>query len=84
MTERPGEDDGPFWRVILTDTELPTGVAPICPKPDVHAAMREGAKPDGLDVFAECCIGPHLECWTQAMAVYIRIELDAEYVRICD
>lgn len=44
--------------MIGTDSESNDGVAPVCPHPDIH--MRGGGRSDDLDVFDECCVGPHL------------------------
>lgn len=64
-------DVGLQWRVIGTDTESDSGVAPVCPQPDVHA-MMQGGPPTDTYVFDECCIGPHLECWSSANSRVIR------------
>lgn len=49
------------WRVIGTDSESDDGVAPVCPQPVLHLAMRgRPPSPNDFDVYAECCIGPHL------------------------
>jgi hypothetical protein len=55
------------WRVIFTDSEMQSGVAPVCPQPDAHA-MNFGGPPDDPHVYDECCVGPHIECWTERAA----------------
>jgi len=70
------------WRVILTDSEGPTGVAPVCPKPDVHAMMH-GGSPDDLQIYDECCAGPHIECWTPSNAEDVRVRLDRADAEVC-
>jgi hypothetical protein len=63
------------WRVIGTDTERVTGVAPVCDLPAEHARIAADSAgagfsnpgPDGLDV-QDCCPGPHIECWGEADA----------------
>jgi hypothetical protein len=47
--------------VIITDSESMTGVAPLCPQPDLHTMMH-GGNPSDPYVYDECCIGPHIEC----------------------
>lgn len=58
------------WRVITTDTEGPTGVAPVCEHQD-HAHHLEVAQVDGdgtgPDVF-DCCPWPQLELWDEDAA----------------
>jgi hypothetical protein len=54
------------WRIIMTDTESPTGMAPVCDKPDVHAMMY-GERPDALDVY-DCCPHPHIETYGESDA----------------
>ena len=77
------EPEAAHWRVIGTDTERITGVAPVCPKPDVHAMMH-GGPPDDVEVYDECCVhGPHLECWGEGTAVRLRDFLNEYGVEVC-
>ena len=71
-----------YWRIVLTDTELPTGVAPVCSKPDVHAMMHGGHPGDG-DAFDECCGADLvLECWSEVQAREVLDLLNALNVEI--
>lgn len=56
------------WRVIVTDTESPTGVAPECPDVANH---QDG---DRAGVY-DCCPGPHLELWNSPRAVEVAVLL---------
>lgn len=65
-----------LWRVVFTDTEGPTGVAPVCDQPEVHADWHAAsaaseigpAGPDNGDVY-DCCPQPHIECWAPSAAL---------------
>jgi len=77
---------GTVWRLIITDTENLSGVAPACPQPDVHAMVSPAGAP-GVTfeswVFDECCIGPHLECWTEDAAREACSTLNRLSVEVC-
>jgi hypothetical protein len=77
------EEEPATWRLIITDSESQSGVAPICNLPDVHAMMR-GGHPGDFDVFAECCPGPHLECNSPQGARQLLAVLNAHGVTVCD
>ncbi len=59
------------WRVVATDTESFTGVAPVCEKETDHAHYLKvaGVEGDGTgaDVF-DCCPYPQLELWDEDAA----------------
>ena len=59
------------WRVVITDTESESGVAPTC---SGHESMS----------VEDCCPHPHLECWTPLQAKIIRDLLNAFEVGICE
>ncbi len=69
------DDGGPFWRVVETDTESLSGVAPVC----------DMADPDE-DVYGvyDCCPQPHLECGSTTVAAEVAAFLNARNVRICE
>lgn len=61
------------WRVIITDTESMTGVAPVCRSED-HADSSEN------QVF-DCCPHPQIETWNEHNArelAEILTDTDAE------
>lgn len=67
------------WRVIFTDSESMTGVAPVCDQPDVHVMMH-GDGPDAPYVYSECCPHPHIETYQEGAArdlAALLTELDA-------
>ena len=72
------------WRTIFTDSESESGVAPVCPQPDVHAMMH-GVEFGGAGdpfVYDECCFaGPHIDCFdvnTAKLVAQLLTEADAE------
>lgn len=85
MSDELDGDIGISWRVIDTNTELPTGVAPVCPLPDVHGAMHGGSTWDAA-LYDECCatVGPQLECWTEANALEVQATLNRLGVELVD
>lgn len=53
------------WRVIITDTESLTGVAPVC-ETDHTPHSEDG---DALkDWVFDCCPHPQIECWDERVA----------------
>lgn len=71
-----------YWRVVVTDTELPTGVSPVCSKPDVHA-MQHGGAPDDDEIYDECCTGDAiLECWSEHAAREVLATLNRLFVEM--
>jgi hypothetical protein len=67
------------WRVIITDSESFTGVAPVCPRQD----GLEHRRTDTADVFQDyngvydCCPHPHIETWSESSADALRNLLNA-------
>ena len=70
------------WRVIVTDSESASGIAPACPWPDVHAMMH-GGKPDDAWVYDECCIGPRIECYSERQAARLAHLLTEANAEVC-
>jgi hypothetical protein len=71
-------DIGTRWRVIGTDTERDSGVAPVCPDPE----RNHGGDP--LDTWVyDCCPGPHLECWNEDNARDLAATLNRLGVEVC-
>lgn len=76
------------WRVIITDTESLTGVAPVCEN-SVHerwAALNEvegeAAKGTGCLVY-DCCPHPHIETWDEVRARQVALALTETEAEIC-
>lgn len=83
------DDGSPFWRVVDTDTETCSGVAPRCAQQNVPGGAHDidgaGSAGDGYDstgVF-DCCPGPHLETWGEASAHLLMVTLNRNNVRLC-
>lgn len=70
------------WRVIFTDSESMTGIAPVCDRPDVHA-MQHGEGPDSPSVYDDCCPHPHIECWSESTAENIAKQLTMAEAKVC-
>lgn len=65
------------WRVILTDSESLTGVAPDCPD------MLDPLKHAGAYDVQDCCPQPHIECWSEYNAlevVHLLTDIDAKWL----
>lgn len=75
------------WRVIMTDSESLTGVAPVCPHQNDYTKhttadgyMREVVAQTGA---YDCCPGPHIECGTTATASAIAQWLTVADAEVC-
>lgn len=74
------------WRVITTDSESLTGVAPVCPVQD-QAGDHQQSEAD--DVWQDttgvysCCPDPHIETWSEATAKQLAKILTAADAEIC-
>ncbi|MFE5662423.1 hypothetical protein ACFQ7W_00635 [Streptomyces niveus] len=70
------------WRVIVTDTESPTGFAPACrasTSDDVHmiADFHGGPIRDEYGVY-DCCPWPQVETFSEPFAAYVVALLNAD------
>ena len=72
-----GRDPVSAWRLIVTDSESLSGVAPVCPQQTV-----DGWRHDNLGVY-ECCPGPHIECWTESNADRVLTALSIAEAEVC-
>lgn len=54
------------WRVIITDTESMTGVAPVCETD--HTPHSEDGESQLRDWVFDCCPHPHIEMWSEDLA----------------
>lgn len=78
------------WRVIDTDSESPSGVAPICPQQNTKGGMHDRRQwdkdfPTEFDdqgVY-DCCPGPHLECWSVPYAAQVAALLTEAGAEVC-
>lgn len=76
------------WRVIITDSESPTGLAPVCSGDNSDALhmihdFPGGPKRDEDGVY-DCCPWPQIETYSEAWATYL-VELlnaDAEHAQV--
>jgi hypothetical protein len=59
------------WRVIGTDSESLTGVAPVCDLPH-----DEPGRDDRAGIY-DCCPHPHIETWSESSADALRNLLNA-------
>jgi nanoRNase/pAp phosphatase (c-di-AMP/oligoRNAs hydrolase) len=55
---------GTAWRVVITDTESLTGVAPVCER----ATIGAGHHPAWV---YDCCPFPQIETWSEATATQV-------------
>jgi hypothetical protein len=60
------------WRVIITDTETCSGIAPRC-----NSSQHPYADHEEVDVY-DCCPEPHIETWSEPLAARIVALLNAE------
>lgn len=78
------ETDGrrPMWRVIITDSESPTGVAPVCTAEgddDLHLWANFGHGIERVnDGVWDCCPWPQIETDSPAVAEYLVELLNAD------
>lgn len=60
------------WRVIITDTETCSGIAPRC-----NSSQHPYADHEECDVY-DCCPEPHVETWSEPLAARIVALLNAD------
>lgn len=77
------------WRVVLTDTETLSGVAPVCPDQrkrgsahDLIPQAVDDTRWDEESVY-DCCPGPHIECWYERSAATLARMLSETEAEIC-
>lgn len=76
------------WRVIVTDTECLTGVAPICERQDDPEGLHHIYEPgvyeaqDTHGVY-DCCPHPHLETYDERLAPSVAAKLTEADVSVC-
>lgn len=74
--------DRPTWRVIITDSESPTGIAPVCTgdrSDSLHMIddYPGGPKRDEDGVY-DCCPSPQIETCSETVATYLVELLNAD------
>lgn len=72
----------PQWRVVITDSESPTGIAPVCAAEgddDLHLWANFG---DGVvrvdDGVWDCCPAPQFDTYSTVLAAYLVELLNAD------
>lgn len=82
--------DDTRWRVILTDTEGLTGVAPVCPEARTRGGSHDlladpPEVPDRWDDSGvyDCCPQPHIECWHETVAEQVAEILTKAGAEMC-
>jgi len=75
----------PKWRVVITDAESASGVAPICPSPALFQRASEHWNDESMDLLGvwDCCPGPHLQCINEDHAKILAAMLNILEVEIC-
>lgn len=72
----------PMWRVIITDSESPTGLAPVCAGERSNALHMIDDYPGGPqrdeDGVYDCCPYPQIETYSTVWAEYLAGLLNAE------
>jgi hypothetical protein len=61
-------EDWVTWRVVSGDNESRADIAPVCPDPVLHVVAESGI--DQSSVY-DCCPGPHIEIWSESLAIKI-------------
>lgn len=80
---------GEFWRVIFTDSESESGVAPVCPRQREdgweHDRRAQGEGESGFDEYGiyDCCPHPHLEAGSTEQAKALVKMLNEFAVEVC-
>lgn len=82
MFEIEAGERRPMWRVIITDSESPTGIAPVCTAKgddDLHLWANFG---DGIerveDGVWDCCPDPQFDTYSTVLAAYLVELLNAD------
>jgi hypothetical protein len=89
-TVTDAEDGDPWWRVVITDSESMTGVAPICVRQDErgsphdHGDQRQmyDLRFDATGVY-DCCPEPHIETYSTSTAAFLVELMNLRNVRMC-
>lgn len=72
----------PRWRLIITDSESPTGLAPVCTREDGNALHMIDDYPGGPQRDEEgvydCCPWPQIETYSTVWAAYLVELLNAD------
>lgn len=79
---RDGVATPPRWRTVITDSESPTGVAPVCTEGRSNALHVIGDYPGGPirdeDGVYDCCPWPQFDTYSQDTAAYLVALLNAD------
>jgi hypothetical protein len=90
-TVEDAEDGDPWWRVVITDSESMTGLAPICVRQDERESPHDHGDEVGLssaDRFDltgvyDCCPEPHIETYSVSTAAFLVEVMNLRNVRMC-
>lgn len=82
MFEVEAGERRPMWRVIITDSESPTGVAPVCTAEgddDLHLWANLGNGIERVvDGVWDCCPDPRFDTYSTVLAAYLVELLNAD------
>jgi hypothetical protein len=75
------------WRVIMTDSESPTGVAPVCDRQNDYQGPHRVKGTDDVwvdtDGVYDCCPGPHIETYDERTAARVAELLTTAEAELC-
>lgn len=82
MFEVEAGERRPMWRIIITDSESPTGVAPVCTAEgdaDLHLWANFGNGIERVvDGVWDCCPDPQFDTYSTVLAAYLVELLNAD------
>lgn len=82
LFERETGERRPMWRVIVTDSESPTGIAPVCTaegEADLHLWANFGNGIERvIDGVWDCCPDPQFDTYSTVLAPYLVALLNAD------
>ena len=71
------------WRVIITDSESLTGVAPVCEHQDDPTGPHALDGMQLVDSVCDCCPHPHIETYNERYAAFLVEYFNANEIGIC-
>lgn len=70
------EQPATTWRIVITDTESPSGIGLVCTDPHHPGIPDIGVERDEFGVY-DCC-PPVIETWHESVAAYLVALLNAD------